>query len=261
MMADNIGFTLSAAVPPGISSVLSAGAFGAFTSIAPGSWIEVYGTSLASTTQGWSGSDFNNGIAPTSLAGVSVSIGGKAAFIDYISPGQINALVPSDVPTGMANLTVTNSNGTSNSVPLTVNSTQPGLLAPPSFKIGGKQYMAALFPDGSFALPQNAISGVASRPAKPGDSLVVYGIGFGPVSPAVSAGTVVTQGNSLVTPVQFTVGTTPALLSYDGLVPSFTGLYQFNVVVPNVAAGDAVAISFTLAGTQASQTLYIAVQN
>jgi uncharacterized protein (TIGR03437 family) len=38
------------------------------------------------------------------------------------------------------------------------------------------------------------------------------------------------------------------------------GLYQFNVVVPSVAAGDAVPVTFTFAGTNATQTLYIAVQ-
>jgi len=71
---------------------------------------------------------------------------------------------------------------------------------------------------------------------------------------------IVTQGNSLTTPVQFTIGTSPATVTYDGLVPSYTGLYQFNVVVPAVAAGNAVPISFTLGGTPGSQTLYIAVE-
>jgi len=260
-MADNIGFTLTAAAPPSLASVLSAGAFGGFTAIAPGSWIEIYGSNFTANSLGWSGSDFVNGVAPTQLGGVTVSIGGKPAFIDYVSSGQVNALVSSDVPIGATTLTVSNPNGASNSLPLTVNTTEPGLLAPPAFQVGGKQYLAALFADGSFAIPQNAISGVASRPAKPGDTLIVYGVGFGPVVPAVPAGTVVTQGNALATPVQFTVGTAPATVTYDGLVPSYTGLYQFNIVVPNVAANDAVPISFTLGGAQGSQTLYIAVQN
>jgi uncharacterized protein (TIGR03437 family) len=56
-------------------------------------------------------------------------------------------------------------------------------------------------------------------------------------------------------------GTTAATLSYYGLAPSFTGLYQFNVVVPSVAANNALPISFSLGGVKGSQTLYIAVQN
>jgi uncharacterized protein (TIGR03437 family) len=45
--------------------------------------------------------------APTSLDGTSVTIGGQAAFIDFISSGQVNALVPSNVATGTQQMTVT----------------------------------------------------------------------------------------------------------------------------------------------------------
>ena len=263
-LADNIGFLLATPSGPPVitpAGVLTAGAFGGFTAIAPGSWIEIYGTYLASSTLGWSGSDFINGIAPTTLGGITVSIGGKAAFIDYVSPGQIDALVPSDAPLGPVEVTIKNAIGTSDGFGIYVSQTQPGLLAPPSFQIGGKQYLAALFTDGSFAIPLNAITGVASHPAKPGDTLTIYGIGFGPVSPGFTAGTVVTQANSLTTPVQFLFGSTPATATYYGLVPSYTGLYQFNVVVPNVTANNAVPISFTVGGAKGSQTLYIAVAN
>jgi uncharacterized protein (TIGR03437 family) len=207
-------------------------------------------------------SDFGNGVAPTSLDGVSVSVGGKAAYLDYISGGQINALVPSDAPTGTVPVTVTNANGTSDKFWLIVNPTQPGLLAPTSFIVGGKQYVAALFSDGqTFALPQNAIAGVPSHPAKPGETLTIYGVGFGPVTPAITAGTLVTQQNSLTTPIQMSFGTALATLPYYGLAPSFTGLYQLNVVVPSVASNNALPLTFSLGGVKGSQTLYIAVQN
>jgi len=214
----------------------------------------------ASAPLGWS--TFVNGVGPTMLGDVTVSIGGKAAFIDYISPGQVNALVSSDAPTGPVEITVTNSVGTSQGFPIYVNPTQPGLLAPPSFTIGNKQYLAALFPDGqTFALPTNAIGGVPSHPASVGDTLIIYGIGFGPVTGGFTAGTIVTAQNQLTTPLQVLFGTIPATLSYYGLAPSFTGLYQLNVVVPNVAANSALPISFTLGGMKGTQTLYIAVAN
>lgn len=262
--ADNIAFVLAGPGGPPVitpAGVLSAGAFGGFASIAPGSWMEIYGTNLANSTLSWADSDFVNGVGPTSLGGVTVSIGGKAAFIDYVSPGQINALVPSDVPTGAANVTVTNAGQVSDSFGLIVNPTEAGVLAPASFQVAGKQYLAALFTDGSFALPANAISGVSSRPAKPGDTLLVYGVGFGPVSGGLTAGTVVTQANSLTIPVQFLFGTTAATASYYGLAPSFTGLYQFNLVVPQVSNNLALPFSFTLGGVKSTQTLYVAVQN
>jgi uncharacterized protein (TIGR03437 family) len=263
-LADNIAFTLDAPSGPPVitpAGIVSASAFGGFSSIAPGSWIEIYGTFLSPSTRSWTGADFQNGVAPTSLDGVQVSIGGKLAFIDYVSGGQINALVPSDAPTGAVPVTVTNANGTSDKFWIQVNLTQPGLLAPGAFLIGGKQYVVALFSDGTFVLPANAIAGVASRPAKPGEVVTLYGVGFGPVTPASTAGTLVTQQNTLTTRLQMLFGATLAAISYDGLAPSFTGLYQFNVVVPSVADNNALPFSFSLGDAKGSQTLYIAVQN
>jgi uncharacterized protein (TIGR03437 family) len=78
--------------------VVSASAFGEFTSVSPGSWIEIYGSNLAVDSRSWPASDFNGVNAPTSLDGTSVTIGGQAAFVDFISPGQVDALVPCDVP-------------------------------------------------------------------------------------------------------------------------------------------------------------------
>ncbi len=249
--ADDIAFTLAApSGPPVITpgGIVSASAFGGFTSISPGSWIEIYGLNLGSTTQSWGNSDFTNGVGPNTLAGVSVSVGGKPAFVDYVSPGQVNALVSSDTPfTGPASITVTNSIGTSDPFPIYVNQTQGGLLAPGSFVIGGKQYVGAVFPDGAtFALPANAIPGVPSHAANVGDTIVIYGVGFGPVNPTIPAGTIAGSQNALTTPIQIFFGTTQAQVPYYGLTPGFTGLYQFNVVVPKVSANNATPITFTL---------------
>ena len=264
-LADNISFTLAAPPGPPVISpggIVSAGAFGGFSSVAPGSWIEIYGLNLAAATQNWTSGDFVNGVAPTSLGGVSVSIGGQNAFLDYISSGQIDAQVPSGTSTGSTPVTITNANGTSDQYWINVNTTQPGVLAPPNFVINGKQYVAALFSDGqTFALPTGAIPGVASRPAKPGDTLVIYGVGFGPVSGGITAGTIVTAQNSLTTPITFAFGTATSTLSYYGLAPSFIGLYQFNVVVPSVSTNNALPLTFNLGGTKGTQTLYVAVQN
>jgi uncharacterized protein (TIGR03437 family) len=43
------------------------------------------------------------------------------------------------------------------------------------------------------------------------------------------------------------------------LAPSFVGLYQLNVVVPNVGANNATSLSINLGGYGGLQTLYIAV--
>jgi uncharacterized protein (TIGR03437 family) len=246
---------------PSIGSVESASGFGGFTSVSPGSWIEIYGSNLASDTRSWAGSDFSGVNAPTSLDGTSVTIGGQAAFIDYISPGQVNALVPSNVGTGNQPITVKTAVGTSPPVNITVNAMQPGLLAPPSFSINGRQYAVALFTDGvTYVLPTGAISGINSRPAKAGDTIVLYGVGFGPVIPNTPAGQLVQQDNTLASSFQIFVGGLPATALYSGLAPSYTGLYQFNIVVPAAATG-AMPLTFTLGGSAGTQTLYIAVQN
>jgi uncharacterized protein (TIGR03437 family) len=240
--------------------VVGASAFGKSTSIAPGSWIEIYGSNLASNTRPWATTDFSGVNAPTSLDGTSVSIGGQQAFIAFISPGQVNAQVPSNVGTGVQQVALKSGGGTSASLSIMVNALEPGLLAPASFNIGGIQYAVALFPDGTYVLPEGAISGVNSRPAQPGDEIVLYGVGFGPVTPAIPAGQIVQQSNT-ISNFQMSIGGTPAKADYSGLAPNYVGLYQFNIVVPAVAASNATSLSFTLGGATGTQTLYIAIGN
>lgn len=248
--------------PPSIDHVITAGAYGGFSAAAPGTWIEIYGNNLSATTRPWASSDFNGTNAPTMLDGVKVSIGGQAAFLDYIvaSPGQINAQVPSNVGTGMQQVIVSNSYGTSQPYMLMVNATEPGLLAPSAFQIGGKQYVVALLPDGNYVLPPGAISGVASRQAKPGEVITMYGVGFGAVQPDSPAGQIVAQTNQLASALQVSFGGAPATqITYDGLAPNYVGLYQFDVTVPSVADSDLVPLTFQLGATPGTQTLYIAI--
>lgn len=246
---------------PSLSTVLSASAFGGFASAAPGSWVEIYGSNLASVTRGWTSADFTGDNAPISLSGVSVSVGGQAAFVDYISPTQVNAQLPSTI-TAASNvpLTVTNSNGTSMALNLVINATEPGLLAPASFKIGTNQYVVAVLPDGSYALPAGAIPGVNSRPAMPGETMVLYGVGFGAVTPNVPAGEIATQANQLAATLEIDIGQTAAQLAYAGLAPNLVGLYQFNVVVPDVPANNLAPVTLQLGGVPGTQTLFTAVQ-
>lgn len=245
---------------PVISSggVISASSFGAFPAIAPGSWVEIYGSNLAGSTANWT---LVNGIAPTSLGDTTVSIGGLNAFIDYVSPGQVNVQVPSGVGLGSQQIVVATAVGRSATSTITVNGTEAGLWTPANFQIGGKQYVGALLPDGvTYILPTGTVSGLTSRPAHVGDTIVMYGVGFGPVTPASPAGQTVTGLNSLTTPLAVFFGPAQATLSYYGLAPGYIGLYQFNVVVPNVAASNAVPVTFVLGSSNNLQTLYTAVQ-
>jgi uncharacterized protein (TIGR03437 family) len=101
---------------------------------------------------------------------------------------------------------------------------------------------------------------VPSRPAKPGETILLYGIGFGPVTPEVPAGTLAGSPTTLSTPLEFSIGSKPAALTYHGLAPNLTGVYQFNVVVPDIPDAVAAPLAFTLGGVPGTQTLHIAVQ-
>jgi uncharacterized protein (TIGR03437 family) len=245
---------------PSIGSAISLGDFGGFFSAAPGSWVEIYGSNLASTTRPWTTADFSGNSAPTSLDGVQATIGDQPVFIEYVSPGQVNAQLPSSIGTGSLQLTVTSAGVASAPVNVTVNATQPGLLAPPSFNIGGNQYVVAQLPDGTYVVPAGAIAGVNSRPAQPGETIAIYGIGFGPVVPDIPAGQIATGTSQLAASLQFLFAQTPAQqVPYAGLAPGFVGLYQFDIVVPAVPDSDLVPLTLNLGGVPGTQTLYTAV--
>ena len=243
--------------------VISASAYGGFSALAPGTWMEIYGTNLANvTSQNWSTADFNGNTAPSALGGTTVTIGGQPAFIDYVSPTQVNAQVPSGILPGTQPVVVTTPGGASLPYPITVNVTEPGLLAPAVFNLPAGQYVTALFPDGfTYVLPPGAIAGLASARAVPGNTIVFYGVGFGTVTPNSPAGQIVTQSNALSGNFQASFAGTPATVTFSGLTFGYLGLYQFDVVVPKVAASDTVPFSFSLGGTSGTQTLLIAIGN
>lgn len=243
--------------------VISASAFGGQAAAAPGSYIEVYGANLGGdVSRTWATADFTNGRAPTALEGVSVSINGQPAFVSYVSPTQVNVQIPASVPTGEPlPVVVTHRGVSSTSTPLLVRSTAGGLLAPPSFKVGDKQYAVAIRPSTGAFISNGTITGVAASPAVPGETLVFYGVGFGLIGGSTtSLGGQIAEGTSrILAPVEFKFGSTVAAVAYAGLTPGLVGLYQFNVVVPaNAGTGD-VELVVSQGGTPIAQRLFIPV--
>jgi uncharacterized protein (TIGR03437 family) len=86
----------------------------------------------------------------------------------------------------------------------------------------------------------------------------MYGVGFGPVSPAIPEGQIVQEQNALPS-LNISIDGAPATVKYAGLAPNYVGLYQFNVVVPAIAASNAAPVTFTVGGVAGTQTLYLAV--
>jgi uncharacterized protein (TIGR03437 family) len=244
---------------PLIAAPIVAANYGGGSSITPGTWIEIYGQNLSATSRTWAASDFNGNQAPNSLDNVKVLINGQQGYIDVISPTQVNAQVPDGIGTGNVTVQVRNANGTSNSVALSAAISSPALLAPPSFAAGGKFYAAAQFLDQTYVGPPNLVNGASFRPAKAGDTIVIYGIGFGAVAPAVPAGMIDTQATTSLPGFSVSIGGVPATAAYAGLANGFLGLDQFDIVIPSGVSGDAQLV-MSVNGVPIQQTLFLALQ-
>ena len=261
------GSLLAADTPPvSITAAIASEGWGTNTNFASGSWVEIKGTNLTQIPfLVWNvPNDFTNNVAPTSLGGVSVFINGKSAFVYYISPTQIGVEVPDDPQTGNVPVTVVNNGVTSNSLFAQKTAVAPGLLAvaypPYSFFVNGKQYVEATFGlTNHYVGTSNLVAGFPYPfdPAKPGDTIFLYGIGFGATNPPLPAGTLATVADKLVAPVTISFDSTPVTnISYAGHYPTYTGLYLFALTVPDVPAGDH-QINVTLGGQPVPQTVYL----
>lgn len=233
-LADNISFSLSPAGAPKITPSGIVPVFSTSTTVQSGSWISIYGTNLAASNALWSGN------FPQSLGNVSVTVDSTPAYLWFVSPTQINLQVPDDASTGTVTVVVTNQNGSDSS---TVTLGTYG----PSFSLySGNKYVAAIvsLPVGNpgnsgfgydYIGPAGALP-FPSRPVKAGETISLYGVGFGPTSPHVSAGQIYSGvAPSLSNPV-VTVGGVNATVTFAGIIEA--GLFQINVVVPAAGTGD-----------------------
>ncbi len=226
---------------PSISAVVNGASFA--SGIEAGSWVSIQGQNLSQTTRAWTSADFTDG-TPTSLDGVSVSVGGKAAYVYYISPTQINVQAP-DVATGEVAVTVTNAAGTSAAVNATVTD-----FAPAFFQAG--RYVIATHQDGTLVAPSGQLGN--STPAARGETMILWGTGFGAVSPQVAAGQTAADALGGTTayvsaPPAITIGGVTATVVGAALNPGALGLYQIAVTVPNGASSGDQALVATAGGT------------
>ena len=225
-----------AAAAPTITAVLNAASFQ--PGIEAGSWVMIKGVNLANTTRTWNSTDFSGGNLPTSLSGVSVTTDGKPAFVYYISPTQINVQAPTDSTLGAVNVVVDNNGAFS--APATA---QLQAVAPAFFLDPGTNYIIAS------RLPDYAGVGTPSAPANPGDTLVLWATGFGPTTPQVAAGTVVSGTPVAATPT-VTVGGMAVPVLNSLLTPETAGVYQITVQLSANVPTGVVAVQASIGGVQ-----------
>jgi uncharacterized protein (TIGR03437 family) len=231
--------------PPGAPAISANGVVNG-ASFQPGvtanSWVTIQGTNLAAQTDDWSHS-IVNGALPTSLDGVSVTMGGKPAYIYFISPGQLNVLAP-NVPAGPLTVTVTTAGGASTAFATTASAYGPAFFLWPNNQV------VATRQDYTYAAKAGTFAGATTVPAKPGDVIILWATGFGPTLPAAPSGASVpaSGGYPTASAPTVTIDNTPATVYGAALAPGSAGLYQIAFQVPsNLANGDW-PIQATIAG-------------
>jgi uncharacterized protein (TIGR03437 family) len=238
--------------PPTIVSVQNGASFQ--NGFAPGAWMTIKGTNLSAVTDTWDNAIVNNQL-PTTLDGVKVTIGGQPAYVYFVSPQQINVVVP-DVPAGAVNVTVTTSQGTSAPFATTVQAEQP------AFFLWNNTFAVATRQDFSYAAKDGTFTGLATIPAKPGDVIILWGTGFGPTKPPAPVGVQVPAASfPTANPVTVTIGNQPATVFGAALAPGFAALYQVAIQIPNSLADGDYPVVATVSGQSSAATAMITVQH
>jgi uncharacterized protein (TIGR03437 family) len=248
-------FDLGLPVVPVVTGVVNGANFQ--PPIQNSSFITITGANLSKTTRPWLGPDFVNNTLPLGLDNVTVSVNGKLAAVCYISPTQINALAAPDTTTGVIPVVVTNTAGASQSFPVQLSAVSPAFFVLGVTGSSGNYYPAAVFTDGSFLGPVGLIPGVVTKPAKPGDTVMLYGTGFGATTPAVPFPAIFSGAAPLAGNLTLSIGGMPAMVSFAGI--SSNGLDQFNVVVPDVADGDQPLLA-TIGGASTQSNIVLSVK-
>jgi uncharacterized protein (TIGR03437 family) len=211
VLMEGPGYTSAPTSSPYVypTGIVNAGSSVPFTAeFAPGEFVSIFGANLASTTA-------TDPAFPTGLDGVQVLVNGAPVAVSYVSPGQVNAVIPLDIDTGTASIQVVNSLGTSNTVSNYVGETQPGIF-------NSTTSTPAVFHG------NNTIVSV-SNPAMAGEELAVYLTGLGMLDSSGDA----TDLSYMSVAFSGVTGT----IDYAGIEPgtplALGAGYQMNVTVPS----------------------------
>lgn len=227
-----------------ISANIPAGA------IAQGSFFSIFGSGLGPDTP-QKASSYPLG---TTLGGVSIKVTqgttSVAAIPVFVAPFQVNAVMPSNAPTGTVQVVVSYNGFTSAPVATQVAVTNFSIFAVSGGRGPGiiQNYVSAT------QLPLNT----ATTTAAPGDVVILWGTGLGPL-PNGASDTLPPSAGSLPVTVQVNVGTIAVTPLYSGRAPGLAGVDQINFVIPqNAPLGCFVPIQITAAGL-ASNTVTMAI--
>lgn len=193
--------------------------------LAPNTIATLYGTNLAFTTHALSVADLNHGDLPLSLAEVTVYVNNIQANLFYVSPTQINFLIPYEITTSSAVVFV-NRQGLDG--PFVTIQLAPA--APAFFQWNGNMAVAE---------HANGILISPAAPAHGGEVIVLFAAGLGRTAPDLSSGFIVQLPVTILLASQLQillngVPCSPGNIYYAGVTPGFAGLYQINLKLPDV---------------------------
>jgi uncharacterized protein (TIGR03437 family) len=215
------------APPPAVHAIYDAWNY--TSGISPGAWVTISGTSLsAGDPQTW---NVTGTQLPTSLNSVRVTFNGVPAVLAYVSPTQINALVPASVTPGAVQVVVQNNGTSSSGFPMTATAALPAIYAVPD--AGGTFFVTAVLAGSGSLIGNSAVDPRVARAAVSGDVLDLYMIGLGATQDVskwitdqifsgaypVSASVTATVGGKN-TPVMFAGLTSPGLYLVRIQVPA-----------------------------------------
>lgn len=244
--------------PPTIGGIVDAASFQ--TTVAPGSYISVFGSDLIDTRQ-YRGGASDTARAPMSLDEVNVSfdatVNGKQVSypgrLVYVSANQVNVLVPWELQ-----------GASSAQVKVIVNEAS----GPPSiygnlYTLALSDHVPALFENGGVAAALDVNYGIisASNKATRGDIIQLYANGLGPVTNQPASGDPASSSPlSWTTTIPVvTIGGQNAEVVFHGLAPGFPALYQVNVRVPQDISAGTQPITVSIGG-QTSKASTLPVQ-
>jgi len=221
--------------------------------ITSGGWASVYGSgfiwSSTGITRPWLPTDFVNGNLPLQLNDISVRFNGMPAYMAYISPTQLNILIPDDPTIGVVALQEQGQLIQSNILLVNKVALSPGL-----FPFTAR-YPAAVHLDGTYCGPVGLLEGAVTTPAHPGEIIELYGTGFGPSNPKIDFSKLFSRPAPIAQTVTATVAGLPAKV--DGYLVG-PGVYQFNLTIPDLPAGDAEVV-LSIAGLKTQSGLSVAI--
>ena len=196
----------------------------------------------------------DTGRVGTLLDDTCVEVNQHRAPIFHLLPGQVNFQIPSNTGLGAATVQVLRDCGTSDEVRSNAAPFQVAAVQPVFFLFSEDPPTAALHSDSSIVAEVDALPGRVSRPAKGGDIVTFFGTGFGPVIPPLASGELAVQPRELaaesVRPMIGEIELPESDIFYAGAAPSFAGLYQLSVRVPETVPDGTHPFSIMLDGVQ-----------